>query len=221
MKFNKFNKKWIFLIIIIVALVGVGVVKHGKKKPVEVKKEIPNVKVQKVLTQNIASEVQYPSKLEGVQAITVSPKNPGKVATVNVNVGDKVTAGQVLFTLDTSELSAQLQQQQAALEVSNANLVKTGGANSAQPIINGEQQVSKDQIVYNDAKDFYDKEQKLYSAGAISKQDLDNAKSKCDTASIQLKADQDNLNLQKNKLDLNLFRLRLLRLNNHKQLLTM
>ena len=37
-------------------------------------------------------------------------------------------------------------------------------------------------------KIIYDKEQKLYEAGAISKQDLDNAKSKLDTASIAVKS---------------------------------
>jgi HlyD family secretion protein len=199
MKFNKFNKKWIVLIVI-VALIGVGVAKHGKKKVVQVNKEVPNVKVQKIGTQSISSEVQYASKLEGIQAVTVSPKSSGKVAAVNVKVGDKVTAGQVLFTLDTSELNAQLQQQQAALDASNANLVKTSGASSAQPILNAEQQLARDQITYNDALDTYNKDQKLYEAGAIAKQDLDNAKSKLDTASIALKADQDNLNLQKQQI---------------------
>ena len=75
MKANKFNKKWISLIVIVVLVgVGIGVAKHGKKAPVQVKKEVPNVKVQNVLTQNISSEVQYASKLEGVKAVTVSPK---------------------------------------------------------------------------------------------------------------------------------------------------
>lgn len=200
MKLNKLNKKWIFVVIIVVAIIGIAVAKHGKKKVATVKKETQNVKVQKIATQNISSEVQYASKLEGIQAVTVSPKNSGKVAAVNIKVGDKVTAGQVLFTIDTSELNAQLQQQQAALAASNANLVKTGGANSTQPIQNAEQQLARDQITYNDALDTYNKDQKLYEAGAIAKQDIDNAKSKLDTASIALKADQDNLNLQKQQI---------------------
>lgn len=201
MKFNKFNKKWIVLIVIVVLIgVAIGVGKNGKKKVTQVAKEVPNVKVQKIATQNIASEVQYAGKLEGVQSVTVAPKGSGKIASVNVNVGDKVTAGQVLLTLDTSELNAQLQQQQAALASANANLIKTSGASSAQPIIAQEQQLSKDQITYNDALDAYNKNQQLYAAGAISKQDLDNSKSKLDTASVSLKADQDNLDLQKQQI---------------------
>ncbi|KZL89425.1 efflux RND transporter periplasmic adaptor subunit [Clostridium magnum] len=186
MKFNKFNKKWIILIVI-VALVGVGIAKHGKKKVPQVNKEVPNVKVQKIATQNISSEVQYASKLEGVQSVTVSPKSSGKVATVNVNVGDKVTAGQVLFTLDTSELSATLQSQQAALNVSRANVNDS--------ILKYQQSVEKAQITYNDASSNYEKQQKLYDAGAISKQELDKAKLTLDTASLELKNAQDNLNL--------------------------
>lgn len=186
MKFNKFNKKWIVLIVI-VALVGVGIAKHGKKKVPQVNKEVPNVKVQKIATQNISSEVQYASKLEGVQSVTVSPKSSGKVATVNVNVGDKVTAGQVLFTLDTSELSATLQSQQAALNVSRANVNDS--------ILKYQQSVEKAQITYNDANSNYEKQQKLYDAGAISKQELDKAKLTLDTASVDLKNAQDNLNL--------------------------
>lgn len=197
MKVKRLNKKWILLVIII-AIIGctVAKLKLGKKSVVQVNKEIQNVKVQKITTQNISSEVQYASKLEGVQSVTVSSKNSGKVTSVNVNVGDKVAAGQILFTLDTSELNAQLQQQQAALESSNANLALTSGSTSVQSALNSEQQLSKDQITYKNALDTYNKDQKLYEAGAIAKQDLDTAKSALDTASVALKADQDNLNVQ-------------------------
>lgn len=187
MNFKKFNKKWIVLVIIIVAIVGVVVFKHGKKQAPQVKKEIPNVKVQKITTQNISSEVQYAGKLEAVKSVTVSPKNPGKVAAVNVNVGDKVTAGQSLFTLDTSSVSATLQSQQAALNSARA------GVNDA--ILKYQQSIDKTQITYNDAVNYYEKEKKLYDAGAISQQELDKAKVAVDNASVDLKNAQENLKL--------------------------
>ncbi|MFL0194997.1 efflux RND transporter periplasmic adaptor subunit [Clostridium sp. WILCCON 0269] len=197
MKVKMINKKWIPLIIIVV-IVGVTVaIKLGKKSVAQVTKEIQNVKVQKITTQNISSEVLYASKLEGMQSVTVSSKNSGKVASVNVNVGDKVAAGQTLFTLDTSELNSQLKQQEAALEASNASLSLASESTSVQSVKSAEQQLSKDQITYNNALDTYNKDQKLYEAGAIAQQDLDTAKSTLDTASVTLKDDQDNLNLQK------------------------
>lgn len=188
MKFNKFSKKWIALIVI-VALIGVGVsvAKKGKKATTQVTKEVPNVKVQKIATENISSQVQYASKLEAVQSVTVTPKSSGKIATVSVNVGDKVTAGQVLFTLDTTTINADIQKQQAALSVSKASLNDS--------ILTNQQTVAKAQITYDNAKDAYEKQQKLYEAGAVSKKDLDDAKTTLDNASIDLNKAQTNLSL--------------------------
>lgn len=187
MKFKKLNKKWIIVVIIIIAIVGVVVSKHGKKQAPQVKKEIPNVKVQKITTQNISSEIQYAGKLEAVKSVTVSPKNPGKVVSVNVNVGDKVTAGQSLFTLDTASISATIQSQQAAL-----NSAKAGVSDA---ILKYQQSIDKSQIAYNDASSYYEKEKQLYDAGAISKQELDKGKLAVDNASVDLKNAQENLNL--------------------------
>ena len=53
---------------------------------------------------------------------------------------------------------------------------------------------------FNSAKDNYDKMQKLYAAGAISKKELDDAKTQYDNASIDLNADQNNLNLLQDKI---------------------
>lgn len=200
MKVNMSKKKGI-LLIVFVLLIGGCIYSFGKKKPVQqVKKAVPNVKVQNVSLGAISTEVQYAGKLEANQVVTVSPKTPGKIAAANVNVGDKVKAGQVLFTLDTSELSAQLQENQASVNAANANLAKTDGTSLTQAIQTSEQQVAKDQITYNTANDNYNKMQQLYNAGAIAKQNLDDAKTSLDTASVQLNSDQANLNLQKEQI---------------------
>lgn len=130
-----------------------------------------------------------------MEEVTIFPKISGKVASVNVDIGDKVTAGQVLFALDTAELQAQLQAQQAALTASYANLARTSDSGLQQQIKTLEQAVNKCQLAYNSAKDNYDKIQKLYDEGFISKQDLDNAKLKYDNSFLDLKSAQDNLNL--------------------------
>jgi HlyD family secretion protein len=200
MKANILKKKGI-LLIIIVLIAGVGIYYFGKPKTVKmVRKVVPNVKVQKISLESMSTEVQYASKLEANQVVTVSSKTSGKIATVNVKVGDKVKAGQVLFTLDTSDLKAQLQEQQAALDAANANLSKTSGTSVTQAMQTSEQQIAKDQITYNNAKDNYDKMQQLYNAGAIAKQNLDDANTSLDTASLQLNSDKDNLNLQKGQI---------------------
>ncbi len=195
MKVNVLNKKNLIIgIVLVLIVVGCASI-FGKSKKAEEKQEVRNVKIEKVAVGSISTEVEYASKLNPVQEVTILPKTGGKVASVNVDIGDKIAAGQILFTLDTAELQAQLQSQQAALTASNANLARTSDSGLQQQITTSEQSVQKSQIAYNDAKDNYDKMQKLYSSGAISKQELDNAKLKLDNCSVDLKAAQDNLNL--------------------------
>ena len=195
MKFRILNKKNLIIGVILILIIAGTASILGKNKKVEEKQDVKNVKVEKVSVGSISTEVEYASKLNPVQEVTIFPKSGGKVASLNVDIGDKVTAGQVLFALDTAELQAQLQAQQAALTASNANLAKTSDSGLQQQITSSEQNVAKAQIAYNDAKDNYNKMEKLYDAGAVSKQELDNAKLKYDNYSVDLKAAQDNLNL--------------------------
>lgn len=195
MKVKVLNKKNLIIGVVLILVVIGCASTFSKNKKVEGKQEVKNVKVEKVAVGSISNEVEYASKLNPVQEVTIFPKTGGKVASVNVDIEDKVTAGQVLFTLDDAELQAQLQAQQAALEASNANLARTSDSGLQQQITSSQQAVDKSQIAYNNAKDNYEKMQKLYAAGAISKQDLDNAKLSYDNSSVDLKAAQDNLNL--------------------------
>jgi len=170
------------LLLVVVAFGGFKVLNHKK---VEVQATIKNVKTQKVAIGSLSTLVDYASKFDPVQEVQVFPKTGGKVSSLNVDIGDKVTSGQVLFTLDTAELQAQLQIQQAALAASQANLSRTS--------LTSEQTLNKSQITYNDAKDNYEKTKTLYDVGAVSKQELDSAKTKYDNADIDLKAAQKDL----------------------------
>ena len=173
----------IIAILLIAVAYGVNHVHNNKK--VEAPVTINNVKTQKVAIGSLSTVVDYASKFDPVQEVQVFPKTGGKVAGINVEVGDKVTGGQVLFTLDTAELQAQLQIQQTGLAAAQVNLAKTSSAS--------EQTLNKLQITYHDAQDNYDKTKKLYDAGAVSKQELDAAKTNYDNAAIDLKAAQADL----------------------------
>lgn len=200
MKVNVLNKKNLIIgVVLILIVIGCASI-FGKNKKVEGKQEVKNVKVEKVAVGSISTEVEYASKLSPVQEIQIFPKLGGKVAGVNVDIGDKVTAGQTLFTLDTAELQAQLQAQQAALDASNANLERTSDSGLAQQISQAEQAVSKIGIQYNNIKDNYEKLQKLYAAGAISKKELDDVKAQYDSASVDLNTAEENLNLLQEKI---------------------
>lgn len=188
------------ILVVVIAVAAQGIHSLTKNKKVEVKQEIRNVKTQKINLGSISAEVEYAGNLKPKTQVVVLPKTGGRVASVNVNLGDKVSVGQTLYTLDTTELQANLQSQQALLEAADANLEKTSDSGLAQQISEAEKAAGKSQVQFDSEKDNYDKMQKLYAAGAISKKELDDAKTKYDNASIDLNADQNNLNLLRDKI---------------------
>ncbi|AFM43325.1 RND family efflux transporter, MFP subunit [Desulfosporosinus acidiphilus SJ4] len=156
-----------------------------------------NVHAVQAATGSIITNVEYSSVLKPFQTIAISPKIAGKVATVQANVGDEVQQGQVLFTLDSSDLQAQLQQQQANLEGSQVNYDKAQGSGYQQQLLQAEQTQQNAQITYNNAQDTYSKDQTLYNAGALSQQSLNNDKKSLDEATVALNSANANLNLLK------------------------
>lgn len=200
---KKLKKKHVIFIVVVIFVITAafqGISSLKKNKGTEAKQDIRNVRTQKVNRGSIATEVEFPGSLKAKTEVVVYPKTGGRVASVNVNVGDKVSQGQVLYTLDTAELQANLQSQQAALEAANANLAKTSDSSLAQQMSQAEQSLQKSQVRFNDAENNYGKMQKLYEAGAISKKELDDAKTQYDNASIDLNADQKNLNIIQDKI---------------------
>ena len=199
MKF-KISKKKLIIAGIVLAVVAVGSISiFSKGKTVEVKQDVKNVKTQKVTTGTISTNIEYASNLKPEKEVIVLPKAGGKVATVDVNVGDKVSAGQTLFTLETTDYAAQLEQSQAGLSAASANLERTSDSGFTQQLLQAEQMLGKLQIQYNTVKESYDRTQTLYSAEAVSKKELDDVKSQYDAITIDLKNAEDNLNLLKSK----------------------
>jgi RND family efflux transporter, MFP subunit len=201
MKFKELMKKKKLLIVGGVLLVVVVIILSGlaKKKPVEVVQEIKNVKTEKITTGSISTSVEYASNLKPAKEVMVLPKTGGKVATVDVKVGDKVSVGQTLFTLDTKDYAPQLEQAEAGVKAASANLERTSDSGFTQQLLQAEQLVGKLQIQNNTVKDSYDRTQTLYSADAVSKKEFDDVKAQYDAITIDLKNAQDGLELLKSK----------------------
>lgn len=200
MKFKELMKKKKLIVGIILAVVVVAIIfSFPKSKPVDVAQEVKNVKTEKITTGTISTRVEYAGNLKPAKEVVVLPKAGGRVATVNVKVGDKVSVGQTLFTLDTTDYAAQLEQAQAGVSAASANLERTSDSGFTQQLLQAEQLVEKLQIQYNTVKDSYDKTQTLYSANAVSKKEYDDTKAQYDAITIDLKNAKDSLELLKSK----------------------
>lgn len=78
------------------------------------------VAVQPVKRADVARELVASGQLVGEQSVVVSPKISGKVDDVRVELGSRVAQGDVLFTLDDTDILAQVQQFEASVAAAAA-----------------------------------------------------------------------------------------------------
>ncbi|MBW9151302.1 efflux RND transporter periplasmic adaptor subunit [Clostridium estertheticum] len=180
-----------------ITLIGVGC---GNKEVSVTSNDISkNVKASPVSISSITTTTKYGSKLATSSQTVVTSKIAGKVNGVNVDVGQSVNKGDILFTLDRSELTAQYNVAKAALDTANANLDKTSGSGYEQQLIPANSTLDIAKTTYNDAKNNYNTVHQQYNIGDSAKSELDAAKSKMDSASLQVRAASDSLALLKSK----------------------
>ncbi len=112
------------------------------------------VKVAPVETADIREIKFFNGQVQPLQSTVMAPKVAGRVASVAVRIGDPVRRGDVLFQLDTSELSAQVRTQEADLAMARAKL----------------EMAQKNREYFQKTLDNY---KKLYEAGALSREKYD------------------------------------------------
>lgn len=122
------------------------------------------VKVAEVKPGTITQKVTLAAKITPAMEVNVFPKISGKVASVPVEMGDRVKAGQLLVQLDTTDIALQVQQAEAALEVALA------GQRSARAAL-------------ENARANLARTEELFRQGVASQRDLDNARLAFDQAS--------------------------------------
>jgi len=71
-------------------------------------------------TQNTGLQTTYPATIKGIQDVDVRPKISGFITKVLVHEGQTVSAGQVMFILDSETYQAAVRQAQAAVNTARA-----------------------------------------------------------------------------------------------------
>lgn len=141
---------------------------NGEKQ--EEEKIVP-VEITSARMDQILGTTHVKGTIAGATEVNVMPKMAGKVSEVRFAVGDSVQKGQVLFRMETTEVSLQLQQAEAGLQVAEA--------------------------AYADAKKTLERTQTLFNEGAASQQQLEQAQLNVESknpastrASVQLLREQ-------------------------------
>ncbi|PAB59880.1 efflux RND transporter periplasmic adaptor subunit [Anaeromicrobium sediminis] len=151
----------------------------GKKEAaaqVAQKKVVP-VEVMELGTSTVTEEYNSFGKTFALEETTVAAKTKGEIKNINFNVGDKVSKGSVLYTVDSDTIVNNYDMKISSLEKNIKDL----------------------ELKYNDTLRTYNNTKMLYENKAASKNDLDNAESSFNQ--IKLSLDQSRRDLELNKRD--------------------
>lgn len=120
------------------------------------------VKVQEAQAIPINDATEYVATLKSRDSAVIMPQVDGQVTQIYVHSGERVAAGTPLMEIDPLKQQATVKSQQSSRAAQEANL--------------------------SWAKQQYERARALYSAGVISKQDLDQAKTALDAAQAQVES---------------------------------
>lgn len=107
-------------------------------------------------------------------SISLAPKYAGKITAVNVDLGDRVTEGQILLVQDTGDLDIAIVQGRAEAEAAGADAITTQAGYEADFL--------RTEAAYEIQRQHYERQQYLLSIGAISQDTLDSARDEYVTA---------------------------------------
>ena len=158
------------LIVVAMSSAGCG------KKDASAQGPPPAVAVKTIIAQNatIPDESEYLATLKSRHSATINPQVEGSITKIFVKSGDRVEAGKSLMEIDPVKQQATLQSQEAERSAQEATL--------------------------SYAKVQLDREKKLYDAGIVAKQELDQAQTTYDSAEKQLESLKAQVNEQQVEL---------------------
>lgn len=144
------------------------------------------VEVEPVERRNIERYVTYYGMLTPRTTVQLSLQTGGRVQEVPVDVGDRVEIGDVLLRLDTAELSAQVRQAEAGLAQATAHLERLLSGATADELTQARAAVAQAEVQVDNARTEFERTERLFRSGSVSRQAFDAAESHLKLAQSQL-----------------------------------
>ena len=140
------NKKTIIIISVVLIIFSLVIYQKFLKKDGE------TFSLFEVRKGNILQEVSAIGQVEKGEKIDLGFKDSGRIENIYVTVGEEVEIGQKLMRLETTQLSIQLSEAQASLDLTQAELDKLLAGASAEEIQVAQTAVNNAQTSLNNAK---------------------------------------------------------------------
>lgn len=183
------------------SLIGCGAKENNELENQTVEKGI-SVEVYSATKDGIEDIYKYSGKVMPNETASVMSTMMGKVATVNYNVGDYVKKGDVLFTMDTTDiinninvLKASLATAEAQIASAQTSIDTVNGATMQTQIQNAKSALDAAELAYNNSKTTYDNNKVLYDSGIISKADFDKIELAYKNAELQYNQAKESYNI--------------------------
>lgn len=165
------------------------------------------VEIMTVDKSSIQNQYMYNGKVKPINEVNVLSSVSGKVANVNYDVGDRVNAGDVLFTMDTADtinsinvLKGSLEAADANISSAQTNLEMVNGASMQSQIEAAKANVENTEIAYNNAKTTYENNKTLYESNVISKTDFDQSEMAFQRAEVAYNQAKENYDITANQM---------------------
>ena len=155
-----------FLLLALVGYFYFG--QQGKGAKIKVAKGNPLVEIYNVQRADMMRHISLSGQTVADANIALAPKYTGRITAVQARLGDHVRAGDVLMVQDTGDLELSIRQNRAAAQAAAADAVEAEASYNANYI--------KTQNSYEIERMKYERNQYLYSIGAISQDTLDSVK---------------------------------------------
>ncbi len=105
-----------------------------------------------VEAKNVTLRISASGKVVPVQSVNISPKNPGVLAQLYVEQGDRVQQGQIIAKMDIGETQAQIQQYKANLAQAQAQLDEAQAGSRPQEIAQARARLAQAQAQLSQAQ---------------------------------------------------------------------
>lgn len=148
-----------------------------------------NVDVAAAARRTIATYITLDGQIAPLEQSTLSFQQSGPISSIPVNVGDRVSAGQVVAQIDGSTLRAQLAQAQAQASQAQAS---ARGSQVGLPIAqqSNASTLATAKGAYANAQLVYQQDEQLFRQGYVSQQQLEAARAQYVQAQAQAQAAQ-------------------------------
>jgi HlyD family secretion protein len=181
----------ILLSILTISLVGCG--KKDAASVAQFTDTLTPVQAAKVVEGSIDEKAGVTGTLQPKKTVLISPKVSAKINQINVQLGDHVNEGDVLFTVDSTDLANSVAQEQAAYEMAQASLKQSqtnqvNGTDQAEnSIVTAQNTLAQTEHALKDAQTNEQRIKQLAAAGATSTAELDKAETELKNAETAYK----------------------------------